>query len=135
MQFCKRQPRPCAEFRHSDRMTWMGEQRGIRCAWCSRPVEQAGRGRPRRFCRQSCRQRDYEARHRAQELQLGIDEIVVTRRELSELDDLIYVLRCALEDVEHDLAASSRAADVREALDWLLDAVRPVTAWDRSGVT
>jgi hypothetical protein len=110
----------------------------MRCAWCSRPVEQTGRGRPRRFCRQSCRQRDYEARQRATQLNLGVDEIVVTRRQLSELDDLIFVLRCALDDVERDLAepgARTNAQDLSEAVAWIIEAAGPVVRWDRSGIT
>jgi hypothetical protein len=30
------------------------------CAWCRSKVEQVGRGRPRRYCSQACRQRAYE---------------------------------------------------------------------------
>ncbi|WP_431777004.1 hypothetical protein [Streptomyces cucumeris] len=32
------------------------------CAWCGRPVRQSGTGRPREYCRRSCRQRAYEER-------------------------------------------------------------------------
>lgn len=81
-----------------------------------------GPGRPRLYCRRSCRQRDYEARRRATELALGDDELVITRAELDELRDRLYVLSCAVSDVERDLAASSEPADVKSALTWLLDA-------------
>ena len=46
-----------------------------------------GVGRPRRFCKTSCRQRDYEARRRAKELGLGEDELIVARSELEYLRD------------------------------------------------
>ncbi|GAC1354268.1 MAG: hypothetical protein NVSMB4_15830 [Acidimicrobiales bacterium] len=32
------------------------------CKWCHTPLVQAGRGRPRRYCKASCRQRAYEHR-------------------------------------------------------------------------
>jgi hypothetical protein len=32
------------------------------CQWCGRPIGQAATGRPRLYCRQSCRQRAYERR-------------------------------------------------------------------------
>lgn len=97
-----------------------------RCAWCGRGFEAtAGPGRPRRYCRASCRQRDYEARRRAAELGLSEGELVVARAELEDLRDRLYVLRCAVEDVERDLAENAEDPDdVRRALDWLLDAAR-----------
>jgi hypothetical protein len=86
----------------------------------------SGPGRPRLYCRGSCRQRDYEARRRAVELGLGEHELVVTRDELERVRDRLYVLQCAVEDVERDLARGEDAeADGTErALQWLLDAAK-----------
>jgi hypothetical protein len=50
-------------------------------------VATPGPGRPRRYCRASCRQRDYEARQRAHAHGLDDSEIIVARRELDELHD------------------------------------------------
>jgi putative heme degradation protein len=86
----------------------------------------AAKGRPRQYCRQSCRQRHYESRHRAAELGLGEDELVLARAELDALRDRLYVLECAIGDVERDLAAGLEATELREALAWLLDAARPL---------
>lgn len=37
--------------------------RNTSCLWCGKPViPQEGRGRPRKYCRPSCRQRAYESR-------------------------------------------------------------------------
>lgn len=86
-------------------------------------------GRPREFCKASCRQMDYDARRRAKELGLSDAELVVTRRELEQLRDALYVVECAVEDVDRDLeAGGDDPAEVRRALEWLLDAVRPLTA-------
>ena len=91
-------------------------------------VRSTGPGRPREFCSQRCRQWDWVARQRAADLSLGADELIVDRRRLDRLQDDLYVLACAVEDVERDLAASGRPtnAELREALDWLLDAARPL---------
>jgi hypothetical protein len=75
------------------------------------------------YCRASCRQRDYEARRRATELGLGEHELVVTREELDGVRDRLYVLQCAVEDVERDLAAGDDE-DARRALGWLLEAAK-----------
>jgi hypothetical protein len=86
-----------------------------------------GPGRPRQYCRRSCRQREYEANRRARELGLGESELVVARSELDELRDALYVLEAAVEDVDRDLAEGpDEPAEVRRALDWLLTAARPL---------
>lgn len=105
------------------------------CRWCGRRfvVPAGSAGRPRLFCRRSCRQRDFEARSRGRELGLAEDQIVLARRELSRLDDLLYVLACAVEDVEGDLAGEHDDTDVRRALDWLLDAARPLAEMSGQG--
>jgi hypothetical protein len=69
------------------------------------------------------------SRQRAQELELSDGELVIAKATLDELHDELYVLGCAVEDVERDLAAAGDAIGVRElrdALDWLLDAARPL---------
>jgi hypothetical protein len=88
--------------------------------------EPARTGRPREFCRASCRQQDYVRRQRAREVGLAEHELVVTRNELDELHDLLYVLEAAVEDTERDLAEATTAAEVRSAAAWLLDAARPL---------
>jgi hypothetical protein len=89
-----------------------------------------GPGRPRQYCRRSCRQRDYEARREAADLGLGDARLVVARSELDALHDRLYELEAAIEDVERDLAAATTpdARDYREALDWVLQVARPLTA-------
>jgi hypothetical protein len=99
-----------------------------RCRFCRRPLPAPARtGRPREFCRASCRQQEYVRRQRAHEVGLAEDELVVTRRELDELHDLLYVLEAAVEDVERDLAEATTMAELRDATQWVLDAARPLT--------
>ncbi|HEX2564464.1 MAG TPA: hypothetical protein VHK25_11135 [Acidimicrobiales bacterium] len=100
-----------------------------RCRWCARPFTAApGPGRPRQYCRRSCRQRDYEARRQAADLGLGDARLVVARSELDALHDRLYELEAAVEDVDRDLAAADRAGadEYREALEWVLSAARPL---------
>ena len=66
------------------------------------------------------------ARQRARELELSENELVVARTELDALHDELYVLACAVEDVERDLSSRPTNAELREALDWLLDAAKPL---------
>ena len=88
--------------------------------------EASATGRPRTYCRRACRQRDYEARLRARELGLSEDELVMTRAELDSLRDQLYMLEAAVEDVERDLAASPTKQDLRDAVEWIIEAARPL---------
>ena len=102
------------------------------CRWCGRPVTPTvGRGRPREFCRRSCRQRDYEARQRAARHGLDESDIIVARAERDELRDKLYVLRCAVDDVQRDVAGSPTKQDYADAVSWLLEAAGPLLAEDR----
>ena len=91
-----------------------------------------GPGRPRVYCRRSCKQRDYEARRRADELGLGEQELVVTRGELEAVHDRLFVLACVVEDVERDLAKED--LDEEEALGLLLDAAHECIGTDDPAV-
>lgn len=91
--------------------------------------ERRGRGRPREFCSQRCRQWDWVSRQRARELDLSDSELVVARATLDELHDDLYVLACAVEDAERDLEALGdrpSATELRRILDWLLESARPL---------
>jgi hypothetical protein len=59
---------------------------------------------------------------------LSEQELIVTREALNHLHDQLYLLECAVEDVERDLADEDGPEGVRRALDWLLEAARPLSA-------
>lgn len=62
------------------------------------------------------------------------DELVLTRRTIDELRDKLYVLEAATEDVARDLTGSPTKDDYREAVEWLLEAARPLAGeWDTAG--
>ena len=78
------------------------------------------------------------ARQRARELEISDDELVIARAELDTLHDDLYVLACAVEDTERDIAALGTrptASEVRDILEWLLDAARPLKARQLSAPT
>ena len=56
-------------------------------------------------------------------------ELVITKAELDELHDELYVLACAVDDVERDLEAAGKkpeTSEITQMLSWLLDAARPI---------
>jgi hypothetical protein len=60
---------------------------------------------------------------------LSENELVVAREEIDTLKDQIYVLACAVQDVQQDLASGGPHSkeSLRESLEWLLEAAVPVT--------
>ena len=54
---------------------------------------------------------------------------MVATDELDALHDEMYVLACAVNDAERDLAAAGAtpaAGELRDIVDWLLEAARPL---------
>jgi len=75
-------------------------------------VPSSGRqGRPRLYCAQSCRQRAYERRTAVQRGGLPEDAVVLSAAELADLQDRLFQLRCAAEDV---VTAADDGADPTE---------------------
>jgi len=88
-----------------------------RCRYCRRPLPRASKvGRPRTYCKRSHRQRAYEARRRADSLQVPEGQLLVSQAQLDRLHDRLYALEAALDDVDADLAERARESDYRSAL-------------------
>ena len=106
----------------------LGEQRS-RCKWCHRVLPEQKLGRPREFCSHACRQWHWVGKHRAAELQLNESELIIAKDELDGLHDELYVLACAVNDADRDLAdagAKPSVRELREIINWLLEAARPL---------
>ena len=108
-----------------------GEER--RCGWCRRVLpRQSSVGRPRMYCGQACRQRAYEQRSATAKAGLPGDVVLVSRGELDGLQDRLYQLRCALEDVQTLLRERPTKAELEQSLS---DLVRSTGRLDRLWVT
>jgi hypothetical protein len=87
-----------------------------------------GPGRPPEYCRQSHRQRDFEARRRAAKLGQSEAELVFARDRVDVLLDHVFLLECTLADLERDLADDDSPEALRRALASALEAARPLAA-------
>ena len=104
-----------------------------RCGWCRRVLAQQGSvGRPRLYCTQACRQRAYEQRAATAKAGLPEDVVLVSRAELDGLQDRLYQLRCALEDVGTLLGERPTKAELERSL---ADLLRSTGRLDRLWVT
>ena len=72
------------------------------------------------YCGQACRQRAYEQRAATTKAGLPGDVVLVSRAELDGLQDRLYQLRCALEDVQTLLSDRPTKAELERSLADLL---------------
>jgi hypothetical protein len=96
------------------------------CAWCGRrlPGDNKVVGRPRRYCAQPCRQRAYERRTAVQRGGLPEDAVVLSATELADLQDRLFQLRCAAEDVVTAVDDGASATELRKLAEELQHTTR-----------
>ena len=99
------------------------------CRWCGREVADAGLGRRRQYCRQSCRQRAYEQRALVKGTAVPADAVVLTAEEAAELSDRVYQVRCAAEDVATAVAEGAPPAELHRLCEELLGAAKAADGW------
>lgn len=103
----------------------LSRQQTRHCGWCGRKLpedEKAGKvGRPRRYCGQACRQRAYERRTAVQRGGLPEDAVVLSSAELADLQDRLFQLRCAAEDVATAADDGADLAELRTLAQHLAD--------------
>jgi hypothetical protein len=88
------------------------------CGWCGRRLPEAGNvGRRRRYCGQSCRQRAYERRAAVQRTGLPEDAVVMSDTEIATLQDRLFQLRCAAEDVVTAANDGASVDEIRQMAD------------------
>nr|WP_238886560.1 hypothetical protein [Mycobacterium sp. IDR2000157661] len=99
------------------------------CRWCGREVADAGLGRRRQYCRQSCRQRAYEQRAQIKGTTLAPDAVVLSADEAAELSDRVYQVRCAAEDVATAVEEGAAPEELRGLCDALVRAAKAADGW------
>ncbi|AVM00760.1 hypothetical protein C6V83_11280 [Gordonia iterans] len=62
------------------------------------------RGRRRKYCKRSCRQRAYEQRTLTEGTGIPADALILSPEEAGALGDRMFALRCAAEDLHTALA-------------------------------
>ena len=70
-----------------------------------------GRGRPRKFCSPSCKQRAYEQRNNVSGTSIPKDAVIMTPERADALRDGLFELRCSAEDIG---IAAQEGADTKE---------------------
>ncbi|MGX1737590.1 hypothetical protein ACWIB8_00250 [Corynebacterium flavescens] len=85
------------------------------CQWCGKELPPNGRGRPRKFCSASCKQRAYEQRNNVSGTSIPADAVILSPQRANALRDGLFELRCSAEDV----ATASKEGAASEELTQL----------------
>lgn len=100
-----------------------GTGRPRHCEWCGSRLPESGvAGRRRRYCGQACRQRAYERRAAVQRGGLPDDAVVLSGAEVANLQDRLFQLRCATEDVLTALDDGADRGELRALVEHVADA-------------
>ncbi|WP_448850722.1 hypothetical protein [Corynebacterium sp. 335C] len=81
------------------------------CDWCGREFEDSPRGRRRKYCSQSCRQRAYEAR-RGIRRPVAPPDGGLSEEQAQRLADGLFEVRCGAEDVRTAVLEGADAEQV-----------------------
>ena len=88
------------------------------CLWCGRELAvQEGRGRKRKYCGPSCKQRAYEQRNNVAGPAVAEGSVVLRPDRVDELRDELYALRCAAEDIRTAAVEGADAEEIRHLCD------------------
>lgn len=91
------------------------------CAWCGKEIPvNHGRGRKRKYCGPSCKQRAYEQRTMLAGTSIDDDAVILNRNRVAEVRDRLYALRCAAEDIRTASAEGASADDLAPLCDELV---------------
>ena len=91
------------------------------CAWCGKEIElNQGRGRKRKYCGPSCKQRAYEQRTLLAETSVDPDAVILSQQKVDEIRDRLFELRCAAEDIQTAATEGASASELGPLCDELV---------------
>lgn len=96
------------------------------CSWCGKELYSSGRGRPRKYCSQSCKQRAYEQRHNVTGTTIPREAVIIHPERAAALRDSLFELRCAAEDVATASAEGAGPEELRDLCQELVTLARTI---------
>lgn len=96
------------------RLKRMAAKRHPTCQWCGTELHSSRRGRPRKYCSQACRQRAYEQRNAIAGTQIPAEAIILRPELAQRLQDSLFELRCAAEDVKTAVNEGATSVEITQ---------------------
>lgn len=100
------------------------EPKPATCQWCGKEISQGGRGRPRKFCTPTCKQRAYEQRQNVTGTGISADAVILTPARAEALTDGLFELRCSAEDIATAVSEGAGENEVQQLCDELVKTAR-----------
>ncbi|MCH6196124.1 hypothetical protein MHT86_01230 [Corynebacterium mastitidis] len=97
-----------------------------RCAWCGKEMEPSTRGRPKKYCCPSCKQRAYEQRHNITGTRIPQDAVIMTQERAERLQDSLFELRCSAEDIATAAREGAGGEELQELCTELVELARSI---------
>ncbi|WP_435384032.1 hypothetical protein [Corynebacterium auris] len=95
------------------------------CQWCGAELpEQKGRGRRRKYCSESCKQRAYEQRNGVSGTGIPDNAVILHPDRAGRMRDRLFELRCAAEDIATAHAEGASPTEIRHLCDELVEIAR-----------
>lgn len=114
-------PHPAAQ---TDQLPRNRSQRTPTCQWCGNEMAVSTRGRPRKFCSSSCKQRDYEQRHNIVGTAIPANAVILHPDRAAALRDGLFELRCCAEDIATAVHEGATGAELTPLCDELVSLAR-----------
>ena len=96
------------------------------CSWCGTDIAQTGRGRPRKYCGPSCRQRAYEQRHNVSGSAIPAEAVIIHPDKADAIRDQLFELRCSAEDIATAVSEGADGEEIRGLADELVALARKI---------
>ncbi|WP_092148358.1 hypothetical protein [Corynebacterium mycetoides] len=97
------------------------------CLWCGRDLPpHEGRGRRRKFCSASCKQRAYEQRNAVSGTRVPVQAVIMRPEKAEELRDSLFELRCAAEDIATAHTEGADSGEVAQLCEELVNMAKRI---------
>lgn len=104
----------------------MTHKKQQRCAWCGKEMDPSTRGRPKKYCSPSCKQRAYEQRHNITGTRIPENAVIMTADRAERLQDSLFELRCSAEDIATAAREGARGEELEELCTELVNLARTI---------
>ncbi|WP_018339746.1 hypothetical protein [Corynebacterium caspium] len=94
------------------------------CAWCGKELLISGRGRPRKYCSPSCKQRAYEQRHNVVGTTIPATAVILRPERVESIRDELFELRCIAEDIATAHSEGASATEIGDLCSELVELAR-----------
>ncbi|AQS73678.1 hypothetical protein CA40472_06975 [Corynebacterium ammoniagenes] len=103
-----------------------GKSEEASCLRCGKSIINQGRGRPKKYCSPTCKQRAYEKRVALRSFSDNDKALILSPERAVNLHDGLFELRCSAEDIATAVQEEAPASEIRSLVEELVGIARRV---------